>query len=189
MHRIPLIIALAAALAACASVPPTLQGQYGATTPRDANVQGQTVRWGGELIKVEPKADSTCFEILARELDASARPTRRDGSQGRFIACRSGFYDPEEYDRGREVTVVGQVTGTDHGLVGQFDYAYPHVAASEVHLWPKRVKAAPYYDPWMYDFGPGWYGPGWGPYWGAPPIIIRERSHPHDGSSSPAPKP
>ena len=180
MHKPSLIAVLAAGLSACASVPTALQGQYAAATPRDANAQGQSVRWGGAIIKVEPKEDSTCFEILARQLDTSARPTAHDANQGRFIACRAGFYDPEEYDRGREITVVGQVTGTDHGQVGQFDYAYPHVAASEIHLWPKRTPRTPYYDPWMYGVGPGWgwYGPGWGPYWGTPPIIIRERPKP-----------
>ncbi len=182
MYKTPLIAALAIGLAACATVPPALQGQYATATPRDANAQGQTVRWGGEIIKVEPKEDSTCFEILGRQLDSNARPTPRESSLGRFIACRSGFYDPEEYDRGRDITVVGQVSGTDHGKVGQFDYVYPHVVASEVHLWPKRVPRAPYQDPWMYGFGPawGWYGPGWGPYWGSPPIIIRERPHHSD---------
>jgi outer membrane lipoprotein len=180
MNKPLTITLLACTIASCATVPAPLQGQYAASTPREAHTDGQAVRWGGEIIKVEPKEDSTCFEVLARELDASARPTRREGSQGRFIACRSGFYDPEEYDRGREVTVVGQLSGIDHGKVGQFDYSYPHVVASEVYLWPKRVPRAPYYDPWMYGFGPnwGWYGPGWGPYWGAPPIIIRERPHP-----------
>jgi outer membrane lipoprotein len=184
MNKTLTIALLAAAVASCATVPATLQGQFAASTPRDAHADGQAVRWGGEIIKVEPKEDSTCFEVLARELDASARPTRREGSQGRFIACRSGFYDPEEYDRGREVTVVGQLSGTEHGKVGQFDYTYPHVVASEVYLWPKRPLRTPYQDPWMYGYGPygpgwGWFGPGWGPYWGAPPIIIREHPHRH----------
>ncbi|GAA0719920.1 Slp family lipoprotein [Dokdonella soli] len=183
------IVLLAAGLASCATVPTPLQGQFSAAMPRDtANAgSGQTVRWGGEIIKVEPKTDATCFEILARQLDDSARPRSSDASGGRFIACRNGFYDPEEFQRGRDLTIVGRVTGTDRGKVGEFDYSYPHVAADAIYLWPKRplYVRTPYYDPWMYGFGPYWgYGPYWGPYWGGGTVIIRERPN-----TPPNPKP
>jgi outer membrane lipoprotein len=192
MNKSLAITVLAAGLASCATVPAPLQGQYAPATPRDTHADGQAVRWGGEIIKVEPKEDSTCFEVLSRQLDSTARPTTRESSQGRFIACRSGFYDPEEYDRGRDITVVGQVAGVDHGKVGQFDYAYPHVVANEVYLWPKRSMYArmPYYDPWLYGgFGPGWgyFGPAWGPYWGGVPIVIRDHHGDHRPPPAPAP--
>lgn len=174
------LIALAAAgLASCATVPTPLQGQFSNVTPRDAAsgaAAQQTVRWGGEIIKVEPKSDTTCFEILERQLDSSARPIVRDPAGGRFIACRSGFYDPEVFTRGRAVTVVGQVTGTDRGKVGDFDYSYPHVTAQAIYLWPPRQYAAGYYDPWMYGYGPYW-GPYWDPFWGpffGGTVIIRD---------------
>jgi len=174
------IAALVAGLASCATVPTPLQGQFSTVTPREAASagSGQAVRWGGEIIKVEPQANQTCFEILARELDASARPFSRDPSGGRFIACRGGFYDPEEFQRGRDITVVGQLSGSERGKVGEFDYTYPRVAADAIYLWPKRnlYARAPYYDPWYGD--PFWwgYGPYWGPYWGGP-VIVRPRPH------------
>jgi len=186
----PLALALlSAALASCATVPKPLQGQFSPATPRDAATAGggQTVRWGGEIIKVEPKADATCFEILSRQLDDSARPIKRDPSDGRFIACRAGFYDPEVFDRGREVTVTGQLSGIDHGKVGEFNYSYPHVAADAIYLWPKRPLYVntpyPYGDPWLYGGygygGPwGWGGPYWGPFWGGGTVIIRDHSGP-----------
>lgn len=182
---------LAAALAACATVPAPLQGQFAAVTPRDAaqsGARGEAVRWGGDIIKVEPKAGETCFEILARPLDSQARPTSRDPSGGRFIACRSGFYDPEEFQRGRDITVVGQLSGNERGKVGEFDYTYPRVAADAIYLWPKRPmyvrNAYPYYDPWWGD--PFWWGPYWGPYWGGPVIVHPHHPHPH---GAPAPRP
>jgi outer membrane lipoprotein len=174
---------LAAGLASCATVPAPLQGQFANTNPRDTPSAGGAgaVRWGGEIIKVEPKADATCFEILARQLDDSARPLSREVNGGRFIACRAGFYDPEEFQRGRDLTIVGQVTGTDHGKVGEFDYAYPHVAADTIYLWPKRMPYArsAYYDPWMYGYGPYAYGfgPYWGPFWGGPTFIVSGHHH------------
>ncbi|MEO7432266.1 MAG: Slp family lipoprotein [Dokdonella sp.] len=193
------VLVCSAALASCASVPTPLQGQYAKTTPREvagAN-GGGAVRWGGEIIKVEPKADTTCFEILGRPLDDRARPQSRDVNAGRFIACHAGFYDPEEFERGRELTITGAVTGTDHGKVGDFDYAYPHVAAETIYLWPKRTRVArsAYYDPWGYGFGYGGFGYGgfgYGPYWGNPyfgaPIIIREGGHRPQPTPSPAPQ-
>ncbi|MCK9538337.1 Slp family lipoprotein [Dokdonella sp.] len=181
MNKCFLIALAGLALAACASVPTPLRGDFSAGMPRDV-VGGATplnVRWGGEIIKVEPKADSTCFEILARTLDSSARPILKDPAGGRFIACREGFYDPEVFTRGRLVTVVGTVTGTDHGKVGEFDYSYPHVAAEAIYLWPPRLpgNSPPAWDPWFYGYGPYWgpyWGrPYWGPYWGGAVIIHR----------------
>ena len=67
MNRQLAIALLTAGLASCATVPAPLQGQFSATGPSDAvkaGSSGEAVRWGGEIIKVEPKADSTCFEIL-----------------------------------------------------------------------------------------------------------------------------
>ena len=183
MNKLLLIAIASVLLGACATVPKSLQGEYAKTTPRDALAvpPAGPVRWGGEIIKVEPEADSTCFEILSRPLDVSARPMRsKDSSGGRFIACHAGFFEPELYARGRDLTVVGQITGSEVGKVGAFDYTYPRVAATSIHLWPKRpvYVADPWYDPWM--MGPGWrgswgWGWGWGPYWGAPPVIIHHR--------------
>src|SRR4051794_32084492 len=150
------VAAIAAALGACVTVPAPLQGQFAPATPRDAAASnGQLVRWGGEIITVDPHADQTCFEILARELDGAARPYSRDPSNGRFIACRNGFYDPEEFKRGRDITIVGHVSGTEQRKGGEFDYTYPHVAADTIYLWPERplyVASPYYYDPW----GPWW---------------------------------
>jgi outer membrane lipoprotein len=184
-HFIPLspkhvaIVALAGLLGACATVPAPLQGQFAPVTPRDAAAsggQGEAVRWGGEIINVDPRPEQTCFEILARELDSTARPVSRDPSDGRFLACRNGFYDPEEFKQGRNITVVGKLNGTEVGKVGQFDYTYPRVAADAIYLWPKRSYANypyPYYDPWMWGgYGPYW-GPYWGGFWGGSTVIVR----------------
>jgi len=177
MRRQLLLIPPILALAACATAPKPLQGEFSASTPAESvnsGARAERVRWGGEIVKVEPGKDSTCFEILSRDLDSSARPQTRDSSHGRFKACRAGFYDPEVFVRGRSLTVVGNVTGTTTGQVGQFDYTYPLVAADAVYLWPKRPLVVQSRDPWPYDpfwgprFGSHWGG-GW---WGHPPVVI-----------------
>ena len=116
-YRILILAAASAALGACATMPQPLQGNY-ANVPTSAAQQGgaggEQVRWGGEIIKTEPGPQETCFYILARPLDSQARPTQGNSgeSQGRFVACHAGFYDPEVFTRGRELTVTGTLHGT-----------------------------------------------------------------------------
>jgi outer membrane lipoprotein len=186
--------AATAVLAGCATVPAPLAGtNFAPLTPQQAvagtGTSGQRVRWGGEIIKVDPRADSTCFEILSRELYGDARPNRKDHSDGRFLACKQGFFDPAVYAKGRDITVVGTLDSSEKHKVGQFDYTFAKVAADEIYMWPKRtVYAGGYYDPfygpcygdpfWGSGFGPGWggWGGGWsgcggfgyGGYWGRP---------------------
>lgn len=156
-----------ALLGACASIPAPLAGSnFVQITPQQSISQspsGQRVRWGGEIIKVEPRADRTCFEILSRDLWRDARPNRHDHSNGRFLACKSGFYDPEIYGRGRDVTVVGALGASEKHKVGKFDYTFAVVAADEIYMWPKRTTfPASYYDPWSVGFADPFWGPGWG---------------------------
>jgi outer membrane lipoprotein len=164
------------ALSGCAIVPAPIAGKdFVALTPQQATAQnshGARVRWGGEIIKVEPKSDETCFEVLSRSLYADARPNRRDESDGRFIACGHGFYDPEIYKRGRDLTVTGQLAGTEKRLVGEHDYVYARVDADGVYLWPKRMYPQPYYDPWGSAFYDPFWGPFGGPYWWSSPVIV-----------------
>ncbi len=186
MHKSIVLIPVLASLAACATAPAPLKGEFSALLPSAAivgNHSGERVRWGGEIIKVTPGQDETCFEVLSRDLDSSARPRKRDNSEGRFIACRTGFYDPEVFTRGRELTVVGTVSGTEVGRVGQFDYTYPKVATEALYLWPPRPLIVEQRNAWPYDpfWGPG-FGPWWGGgYWGPAPIVIIKPNPPPSG--------
>jgi len=175
-------LALAAVLVGCATVPQPIAGDhFSAVTPQQAvsqNASGQQVRWGGEIINVEPRADATCFEVLSRELYADARPSNhRDRSDGRFIACSKGFYDPAVYTKGRDLTITGSLNGIEQHKVGQYDYTFPQVAAEQVYLWPQRAQYDGYYSPNPY------YDPFWGPYWGGgwgwwgAPVVIVHRHH------------
>lgn len=179
--RFPLVLPLAAltALAGCATVPKPLQGDYAATLPSQEGAAAQKVRWGGEIIRVDTGAQRTCFEVLARPLDSSSRPGRRDESGGRFLACRAGFYDPAVFEPGREITVTGSVDGSELRKVGDYDYRYPRVAADVIYLWREPSTYDRYADPW-YPYGPF----GWDPFWSrpfAPPVYIihSHRGHRH----------
>ena len=193
-------IALAAAvslLAACASVPKPLMGNYAdvsAASAQQGGAGGTRVRWGGEIIKTEPGPQQTCFYLLRRALDDQARPASGSAEQndGRFVACRTGFYDPEVFTKGRELTVTGTLHGIVSRKVGEYDYAYPRVEADVVYLWPRRVvrNYPPGYgfnDPFWGPWGPGYGGFGpWGyggyPYWYQPrQVIVVPRGGYHHG--------
>lgn len=184
LYRSLILATATTALAACATMPQPLQGNYSNVTTLTAQQGGSggaQVRWGGEIIKTEPGQQETCFYVLAQPLDDQGRPVRGNegSSQGRFVACHAGFYDPEVFTRGRELTITGTVHGTVTQKVGDYDYAYPRVDANVVYLWPKRPTAVAYpgyYDPywgpyWGGPWGP-WGGPYWGPYWGGPAVIV-----------------
>lgn len=147
-------------LAACATQPTPLQGEYVSLTPRDAasaDHTGQVVRWGGRIVQTEPHDNQTCFEMISTDLNTSGRPYwKDDADDGRFIACRAGFYDPAIFEPNREVTFTGRIEGYDNRMIGGFDYRFPRVAADVVYLWPVReyVDVLTYPPPW----------PWWG-YW------------------------
>ena len=166
--RFILAAAAAAMLGACATAPQPLQGAFPAVTPQQVvadPVPGTSVRWGGRIVETLPKQDRTCFQMVGMPLNASGRPDSgsADASQGRFIACRAGFYDPAVFTPGRDVTFVGRIEGTDTVRIGEYDYRLPQVSADIVYLWPEirevdvvmpppRAYWGPYWGPW------GWWG-------------------------------
>ena len=127
--------------------------------PRDAadvDASGSVVRWGGRIVQVEPRADSTCFEMVSSRLDHFGRPYRADGETGgRFIACRSGFYDPAVFEANREVTFTGRLAGHEDRSIGGYSYRFPLLDADVVYLWPERQRV-------LVTRPPPW--PWWG-YW------------------------
>ncbi|WP_407354481.1 Slp family lipoprotein [Luteimonas sp. R10] len=150
-------------LAGCVTQPAPLQGDYLAITPEDAAAgdrTGASVRWGGRVVEVEPQADRTCFTMLSTRLDASGRPYGgSDATGGRFIACRTGFYDPAVFEADREVTFTGRIDGYETRRIGEYDYRFPRVTADVVYLWPERedVRVIVHHDPYPYP----WHGWWW----------------------------
>jgi outer membrane lipoprotein len=150
----------AALLVACASQPKPLQGEFAPVTPRQASETestGSIVRWGGRIVRTEPLENRTCFEMISTKLDVYGRPWwASDDVGGRFIACRTGFYDPAVFEVNREVTFTGRIEGYDQRKIGEYDYRFPRVAADVVYLWPvrERVDVLTHPAPW----------PWWG-YW------------------------
>ena len=161
-----LAITIGLMVSACTTIPEQLKGDYVSLTPKNTNEKDlQTpVRWGGVILETRPESEYTCFEILSRELQSSMRPQKSDQSSGRFIACKPGFYDPEVFKKGREVTMTGKVIHIDTRKVGEYDYHFPVVDFEFMILWPKRRDRVYYgmYRPYY------WHYPYYGPYWRYP---------------------
>ncbi len=142
--RLAVLATTAALLAACASQPQPLQGAFAQISPRDAiatDSTGAMVRWGGRIVDVEPQPNRTCFEMISTRLGNTGRPYwASDDVGGRFIACRTGFYDPALFERNREVTFTGRVAGYENRRIGQYDYRFPRMEADVVYLWPVRER-------------------------------------------------
>src|SRR5690606_31152389 len=143
--NIKLLLPLAASLvlAACATAPKPLQGQFSMVTPRDSVASeqvGTPVRWGGRIIETLPGQGETCFQLISRPLNGSGRPstTSTDASDGRFLACRSGFYDAAVFEAGRDVTFIGKIAGYEQTRIGEYDYRLPKLAADVIYLWPEQ---------------------------------------------------
>jgi outer membrane lipoprotein len=158
--RLAVLATATALLAACASQPHPLQGEFAQITPRDAaatDSTGAVVRWGGRIVDLEPHTNRTCFEMDSTGLSATGRPYwASDDVGGRFIACRTGFYDPALFQSNREVTFTGRVAGYENRRIGQYDYRFPRMEADVVYLWPirERVDGVTRPAPWPWW---GWW--------------------------------
>jgi len=152
-------------MAACTTVPTQLQGEYAAVSPArvDPSAFGTSVRWGGIIIDARNETNRTCFEVLSRELDRYLRPKVEDATAGRFIACKDGFFDPEVFSKGREVTLVASIKGIEEHKIDDFNYRYPLLEVADLVLWEERQDVLIYRD--FYD--PFWYPYAWGsPFYG-----------------------
>jgi outer membrane lipoprotein len=93
------------------------------------------------------------------------RPKKSDQTEGRFIACKPGFYDPEVFKKGREVTLTGKIIHLDVRKVGEYDYHFPVVDFDFMILWPK-LRNRVYYDHYRPYY---WHYPYYGRhYWRYP---------------------
>jgi outer membrane lipoprotein len=163
---------LLAALAACAPISQDIRRQADASAPfseiqkNPDKHRGEMVIWGGVIIETTNLKESTAIKVLQTALDIQQRPTDLDSSQGRFIIRVDRFLDPDIFKKGRQITVGGEITGSETQPIGEIQYTYPVVQAKELKLWEQPVSYPPYYyDPWYW--GPPYPWRPWGP-WGRP---------------------
>ena len=136
------ILFISLLLSACAGTPDYAKYGASAVTPQRVSMQpqlatGKPVLWGGVIMKTVNLKDRTQLEVLAYPLDGNERPQIDQAPLGRFIAEQPGYLEPASFASQRQVTVVGVVTGTLPGRVGDSDYNYPVVTVRRHTLWPR----------------------------------------------------
>jgi outer membrane lipoprotein len=126
-------------LAGCASGPklPSLEDQPTPKAVAANPASEQSIIWGGVIIKATNLATTTRLEVLAYPLDKQHHPKTNDDAEGRFIVEKEGYLETADYAARRHITVHGQINSIEKGKVGEADYDFPLVNATEIHLWPK----------------------------------------------------
>ena len=133
VRKLALPVVLSMLLGGCAGSPDYANyGAVGALTPQRVSTRpqlgvGKQVLWGGLIMKTVNLKDSTQIEVLAFPLDSRERPKIDQPPLGRFIFEKRGYLEPANYASQRQITVLGTVTGTLPGQVGESDYNYPLV--------------------------------------------------------------
>jgi len=130
-------------LSACASSPRFDTKPVDLTiTPRRAVTElpaigGRSVLWGGVILGTHNLETHTQIEVLAYPLNSNQIPQRDRDPLGRFILERRGFLEPASYAEGRLITVLGKLMRNESSKVGDSNYFYPVIEASDLHLWSR----------------------------------------------------
>ncbi len=119
-----------------------------------SSFKGKTVILGGLIAQVRHVKNGTLIEIVQKELDYWGKPRRTDRTGGRFIVHQPRALDVLVFAPGREITIAGEVTGTEERSPGDSAVLYPFIIAREIKLWPREKPGwekpqflDPLYDP------------------------------------------
>jgi outer membrane lipoprotein len=127
---------------------------------------GKRVMFGGVIVQTRVLPQGTEVEVVQKEIDFSGYPEIGNKTGGRFIFFNKGFLEPEIYSKGKSITGVGKIKGSQISNVGERLYEFPVIEAEELKLFDKVVERNPYFyrpywDPW---YRRGLYSPYW-PYY------------------------
>jgi len=125
-------------LSACVQPPKPIRGEFSAISPRQvqsAERLNQKVRWTGFVVEVENLEKKSCLTIVSKIPDAQGKPSRYyRADQGRFIACKEGFLEPEFFKE-KPITITGVVREVVEKKIDKHAYRYPVVDAGVVYVW------------------------------------------------------
>lgn len=141
---ISMLFASALALSGCATPIETGNADR-KITPREAaqnsaNALNRNVAWGGTIANATNLSNTTQLEVVGYPLGSDNRPKENSTPTGRFIVVHPGYLETADYAPGRQVTVVGNITETRSGKIGEAHYTYPVISATNLYLWPKEYQ-------------------------------------------------
>ncbi len=115
-----------------------------------SSFRGKTVILGGLIAQVRTVKNGTLIEIVQKELDYWGKPRRTDRTGGLFIVHQPRALDALVFAPGREITIAGEVAGTEERSLSESAVMYPLIKAREIKLWPREKPGwdkPPFLDP------------------------------------------
>lgn len=116
--------------------------------------KGKIVILGGTIAQTSDVNQGTLIEVIQRPLDYWGKPERTKRTGGRFLVFYPGPLNLMAYAPGVDITIAGEVLGTDSPLIGGKRYDYPVLLAKERKLWEREPGSSdkarwmdPLYDP------------------------------------------
>ncbi|KXK29847.1 MAG: lipoprotein [Candidatus Brocadia sinica] len=129
--------------------------------------KGQMIIFSGVIIEARNTAEGTLLQVLQRPAGFRGRPKEVDETEGRFLALDSRYLDMYVYEKGRDVTIAGEVWGKKILPLDKTEYTYPLIHVKEIYLWPVIEKG--YYVPYPYYY--------YDNYWWWQSHLLHERKH------------
>jgi len=135
--------------------------------------KGTTFILGGIIVSTKNTEEGSIIEAVQTPVDRYGSIIDSDISSGRFLAIERGYLDPLIYKKGRQITIAGELIGSNKKKLGDIDYTYPMFEIKEIYLW-KEEQGYYYYrpmyaPPYFYNYPYWWYDPWWfGPYYPPP---------------------
>lgn len=99
--------------------------------------QGMSVLFGGTIVQAGNDAAGSWVEILQRPLGYRLEPKLNDQTGGRLLLKSNDVWDEQIFAKGRKITLVGKVEGTQTRSLNEITYDYPVLIVKEYHLWPE----------------------------------------------------
>jgi len=124
--------------------------------------KGKSVVWGGDIVQtINQKDGTTLIEVFQMPLGWRGEPKETLSSDGRFLILVEKYLDPYIYQKGRKITVAGEILGEKIKPLGEMGYKYPLLLSKQIYLWEDYYPRYPYYyyDPW-WGYPYGWWGFG-----------------------------
>jgi len=116
--------------------------------------KGKLIIVGGTIAQTSDVNQGTLIEVIQRPLDYWGKPERTKRTGGRFLVFHTGPLNMMAYAPGVDITIAGEVLGTDSPMPGGKQYDYPVVLAKELKLWEREPRSRdktrwmdPLYDP------------------------------------------
>ncbi|MFA5072870.1 MAG: Slp family lipoprotein [Nitrospirota bacterium] len=100
---------------------------------------GKMVILGGTIAETTELQLGTLIQVMQKQLDYWGKPTRTNRTGGPFLVYYPGYLNALAYAPGREITVAGEIAGTQLKLSKELSKSYQHpvLVSKELKLWER----------------------------------------------------